>query len=237
MPVTFPAHAAAILPFRAVKWLPGTALVVGSAAPDYAFLMGGTAGEWSHRPSSLLLFCVPVGLLLYLALESVILPALRETSPWLSGLLASRGPPQGGRKWGAATVGILLGAVTHLLFDAFTHGDRWPGNVLFSKEGAARAHLLASIFASLFVLAWAVRHARRSRDPGAKGDGQLAALLLSATFFGAMTANLVSDYFAFGHPTLGRGWKIFAGAFLGALIAAALRNVLRRGRLRAPRRV
>lgn len=226
VPITFPAHAIAALPFRGVRWLPGTAMVIGSAAPDFAFLLGPTAGVWSHRPTSLILFCVPVGLCLYFALEQFILPAMREASASLRVLFASRGPPANLRGWAAASFTVLVGALTHLLFDSVTHHDRWPGAVIFSESGAARAHLVTSIGSSLIVIAWAVTRIRRDRVRGARGDPKLAALLITTAFFGGVTANLVAEFFAFGHPTLGRGWKIFAGVFLGVLIVATIRRAL-----------
>lgn len=201
-------------------------MVIGTAAPDFAFLLGGTAGVWSHRPLSLFLFCLPAGIAIYLALERFILPSMREASPSLRALFASRGTPAGIHGWIGAVAAILFGAVTHLIFDAFTHHDRWPGSVIFSADGAAMAHKVTSYAGSAFVLAWAVRRVRRRRIAGEKGDRRLAALLMTSSFFGGLTANLVADFFVFGHPTLGGGWKIFAGAFVGVLLASIARKLI-----------
>jgi uncharacterized protein DUF4184 len=64
MPVTLPAHVAAVLPLFRVRWLPPAALVVGARVPDLAYLFGMSAYA-SHNLDGLLRFSLPVGLLLW----------------------------------------------------------------------------------------------------------------------------------------------------------------------------
>lgn len=75
MPLTFPSHAAAVLPLLYIagtRRLPASALVVGSTAPDLIYLIG-TKGADAHRPLGLLWFCLPAGIVAFLYLEALLL--------------------------------------------------------------------------------------------------------------------------------------------------------------------
>ncbi len=77
MPLTFPSHAAAVLPFfhlPGARRLPVTALVIGSTAPDLIYLTR-THGAFAHLPLGLLTFCLPAGLLAFLYLEALVSPS------------------------------------------------------------------------------------------------------------------------------------------------------------------
>jgi hypothetical protein len=142
MPLTFPAHAAAILPLLhlpGTRRLPAAALLVGSTTPDLIYLTG-LSGKETHLCGGLLSFCLPAGLLAFLYLEGLLLPAL---APWLvallprprqkkaAWLLAPRPLPCTLAGWLAVGLALLLGAGTHLLWDGFTHGWMWPARVLY----------------------------------------------------------------------------------------------------------
>ena len=66
MPMTFPSHAAAVLPFKFARrrWFDGVALVIGSAAPDFPYSIAPYAQYNAHTWLGLLVFCVPVTVLL-----------------------------------------------------------------------------------------------------------------------------------------------------------------------------
>src|SRR5688572_24682954 len=109
MPVTLPAHAAAVLPL--FRWLPPSALVVGACAPDLVYLIG-TYGWQSHRPLGLVTHCLPLGLAAYVALEVVVLPMLRARLWPLFGIdlrrfLATAGLARDARGWLKVMGGIL----------------------------------------------------------------------------------------------------------------------------------
>ncbi len=128
MPFTL-AHPAAVLPLRRMG-LPLSALVVGSMAPDFEYLIRlEPRSVISHTVPGLALFCVPVGLLVLVIWHRV----------WCQPLLALWDPRDGARE---ATPGpvftfwplgrllllaaaVLLGAATHLGWDAFTHEHGW----------------------------------------------------------------------------------------------------------------
>ena len=147
MPLTFPSHAAAILP---LLHLPGTrrlapsALVVGSTAPDLSYLLGAYGGADSHRPWGLINFCLPAGLVAFLYLEWLLLPVLGPLlwpllpKPWQrAGIRLLHPRPLPGRltEWLAISLAIVLGAATHQFWDGFTHPGMWPARALYPDLG------------------------------------------------------------------------------------------------------
>lgn len=142
MPLTFPSHAAAILP---LLHLPGTrrlspaGLIVGSTAPDLIYLIG-THGADAHRPWGLLTFCLPAGLLAFLYLEGLLLPVLgplivalfpRSWQRVGIRIVGPRALPRTLVGWFGISLAILLGAATHQFWDGFTHAWMWPARILY----------------------------------------------------------------------------------------------------------
>jgi len=127
MPFTI-SHAAVVLPFarllNRLRML--SAMVIGAMVPDFAFLLPWqVARVQSHSIVGLFAFCLPVGLASYWLFEYVVKPAAWEVLPdaahWRSRELARPDPILRPAQWLIAAVGILAGAVTHLVWDAFTH--------------------------------------------------------------------------------------------------------------------
>ena len=120
------AHPAAVLPLGRYcpRYLSFPALLVGSMAPDLAYLLPfGKADEWAHGAWGLVGFALPIGLLglgfLYWA-DAVTRhrwPArsIRSAVPALSPI----GSPM------AIVASVLIGALTHLLWDSLTHRNGW----------------------------------------------------------------------------------------------------------------
>lgn len=130
MPFT-PAHPAAVLPLqRALKWTVPSALVIGSMTPDFAyFLHLGLPRSESHSLTGLFWFCLPMGWTAYLTFHLLLKRPLHSLTPeWvarrLNPLLGPTLLPRA--HWLAVTGTMLLGALTHLLWDSFTH-DGTPG--------------------------------------------------------------------------------------------------------------
>jgi hypothetical protein len=127
MPFTI-SHIAAVLPFsRALaRWRVLSATVIGSMVPDFGFLSPWRPARVdTHSAIALLTFCLPVGLATFWAFQLVIKTAIMEVlpdatycrwQPWAA-------PADLGsvKQWMLAAVGIVAGAVTHLIWDAFTH--------------------------------------------------------------------------------------------------------------------
>lgn len=153
MPVTLPAHPAAILPLRRhAPSLPLNALIVGSAVPDLSYALG-MYGTLSHSDLGLVVFCPLVGLATYLWLEALFLPLLRRTLPVVGGIDLARFAISDGRPFSARELfhvlaAVELGAITHLLWDGLTHRSRWPASVLLA---VAPHDLQATIAGSLQV--------------------------------------------------------------------------------------
>jgi|HubBroStandDraft_4_1064222.scaffolds.fasta_scaffold85100_1 hypothetical protein len=127
MPFTI-SHIAAVLPaYRPlVRARLFTAAVIGSMVPDFGILLpGGLSRLQTHSLLGLVTFCLPVGLAAYWLTLLLIRPALLEMMPdgAYVRLRAAPPPPSITRfsAWLSAAVVLLVGACTHLAWDAFTH--------------------------------------------------------------------------------------------------------------------
>jgi membrane-bound metal-dependent hydrolase YbcI (DUF457 family) len=137
MPFTV-SHVAAVVPAyrpltRAHMF---SAAVIGSMAPDFGALLPESLARWqTHSLPALFSFCLPMGLLAWWLTQRLIKAAVIEVLPDRAWARArSEHPPLAllsPRVWVAAAAGILLGALTHLILDAFTHEDpRIAGHTL-----------------------------------------------------------------------------------------------------------
>jgi hypothetical protein len=127
MPFTI-SHAAAVLPFsrQLARWRLLGATVIGSMVPDFGFLLPWRpARVETHSAVALLTFCVPVGLATFWIFQRLIKTSVMEIlpdaayarwQPWAA-------PADIGsiKQWLLAAGGIAVGALTHLIWDAFTH--------------------------------------------------------------------------------------------------------------------
>ncbi|MDX2165438.1 MAG: DUF4184 family protein [Deltaproteobacteria bacterium] len=127
MPFTL-AHPLAVVPLRRLSPRVAvlSALVIGSNAPDYAyFLPVHIRRVDSHSLAGLFWFCLPAGLLVYALFHLVLKrPLLELLPPALRVRLLSLPSARAG--WPAAPLravlaSLLLGALTHILWDSFTH--------------------------------------------------------------------------------------------------------------------
>ena len=124
MPVTI-AHPAAVLPLRGLG-LPLSAMVIGSMAPDLpVFSQSWGIYGYTHSLAGILTVDVALTLVLLLGWDRWGRDALVDTSP---ALVRDRLPGRAriGRKaWLLAPLAAVLGSVTHVVWDAFTHRGRW----------------------------------------------------------------------------------------------------------------
>lgn len=258
MPFTL-SHPATVLPFGRLlaRWRLLSAVVVGSMVPDFGrFLPWQPARFETHSADALLTFCLPVGLATYWLFQWLIKVPLIELLP--AGAHArwreSSAPADVSsiKQWVLAACGVLFGAVTHLVWDAFTHeGARGVRMFPVLEEpvvelGGHRlvgAHLLqdANSVAGLIVVIAIVAYGLR---PGKPGD-ELAARRLERTerwfwIFGYLivTAALSGLFFVSRHAALGtlNGAAIaFLRGAAAALISISAALRLRLRRLRPPR--
>lgn len=145
MPFTF-AHPAAAIPLRGCLGRFGvlSALVIGSITPDLSyFLTWDVPRSESHSLFGLLRFCLPVGLLSYIVFHTLLKGPLLALLP--SSVICRLGahtarfqslPPV---SWAAVVVSLLCGAMTHLVWDAFTHDHA----VVVTAFPVLQAHLFS----------------------------------------------------------------------------------------------
>lgn len=181
MPFTL-AHPVAILPLvRPLgRFAVASALVVGSVAPDLAYFVPlPISREQTHSLPGLLWFCLPFGLLTYFVFHLLFAPLIHGLSPKQ---IATRLPEQ----WSGTSVqnpisipvviSILVGALTHVLWDSFTHSGGLPSTVLpllDRQVGEVGGYTIyvhkvlqhTSNFLGMGILAWWLWRAYRSENP------------------------------------------------------------------------
>ncbi|MEA3105450.1 MAG: hypothetical protein QOI88_55 [Gammaproteobacteria bacterium] len=127
MPFTI-SHVAAVVPFSRplARWRLLSATIIGSMVPDFGFLMPWRPARIeTHSAIALLTFCLPVGLATFWIFQRMIKTAVMEVLPdhtysrWQP--LAAPADLGSLRQWVLGACGILAGAITHLVWDAFTH--------------------------------------------------------------------------------------------------------------------
>jgi hypothetical protein len=127
MPFTL-SHPATVLPFGRLlaRWRLLSAAVIGSMVPDFGrFLPWQPARFETHSADALLTFCLPAGLVTYWIFQWVIKWPLIELLPpgaygrWHGSKAAASVASV--KQWLLAACGVLAGAVTHLIWDGFTH--------------------------------------------------------------------------------------------------------------------
>jgi len=129
MPFTI-SHAAVVLPFSRLlaRWRLLSAVVVGAMVPDFGLFFPWQIGRFeTHSIAALISFCLPVGLASYWLFQYLIKTPVFEVLP--EGAYARWRPFSSPadftsfRQWILAACGVLAGAVSHLVLDAFTHDN------------------------------------------------------------------------------------------------------------------
>jgi hypothetical protein len=128
MPFTV-SHVAAVLPLvagRRTTRLAPAALVIGSMVPDVPwFFTGGRGAALTHSPEGVVTVNLAVGLVLFALWRVVFAAPARELLPPAVGRRLPQPAVPRGSDWVLAGLGVLVGAASHVLWDAFTHDDRW----------------------------------------------------------------------------------------------------------------
>jgi hypothetical protein len=164
-------HAAAVLPLQRFTRLPLTALMVGSMAPDFGYFFSHEASRaLTHSFSGLFIFALPAGLfvwLFYVAfLEKATITLLSDR--WHTRFAHTDAITL--KLIARAAGAILLGAVTHILWDAFTHRGTFLTDAIPALRAATPAftwlpiyhllHALSSVAGLAILVRWA-RHLHR----------------------------------------------------------------------------
>jgi hypothetical protein len=158
LPFPLLAHQAPVLPLK--LWRPsvfnGTALVLGSVAPDLEYLLTSHAyvtRGFAHTFAGQFLFCLPFTLAVVLAvgwlgLGEVLVARFGARFAWLVGAATDVAKPGGFKR---ACASALVGSFSHVAFDDLTHtwAPHWmpSGTLHFARlafTSAAIAQLVAS---------------------------------------------------------------------------------------------
>lgn len=244
MPLTF-AHPAAVLPMMRGPLVPA-ALVAGAMSPDVPYFLRAarlpvTAQSWyepfvngsvSHAFPGALTVAVPTALLLHLGMRLATRP--------VAGLLpqGARPRPRGGpalRRAVWVVISLVIGVLTHLLWDSFTHDGVWlvphvpvlADPLLGSMTGARVLQHLSSVVGLVLigVALWRRRYrlvaprgsTLRRGQLGALAAASAAAVLGAALVVASRSAQGVSVELLLGGAAIGAG----LGVALVGLAAAA----------------
>ena len=235
MPFTI-SHAAAALPFSRTG-LPLAALMIGSMSPDFAYFVPDGPGLLSHSLPGLFKFCWPVGLSVWLVYVHLLeTPTLALLPDGWRNMFQRSDRAFTSRNFALATLAVLLGAATHILWDGFTHGKTPVVHHLpflettqiefFGKQFPLYRFLqhLSTVVGLVVLAAWVVlrrktRAAAIDPTPPARaathGERVFALLLV----LGLPTLLGVGGYLEF--PRLPFGRRLFHGA-MGGMTGLAL---------------
>ena len=203
MPFTL-SHAVAVLPLatgRSGRRLVPAALVIGSWVPDLPYFVPlPVSSRLTHAAGAPVTVDLLLGLVVLALWELLLRRPLADLAPER---LRSRLPqrtPFDGRRALAAAGSVVLGAATHVLWDTFTHHDRWGTSHLapltaelgplpvftwfqFASGGLGLAGL------GLWLLLWARRTAPRPA-PSSTGTRLRTAVLGLVVLAGLVTTLL-----------------------------------------------
>jgi hypothetical protein len=265
MPWIIPSHQAPVLPLKAWRpaWFSGLGLALGSVAPDLCFILSldPLGSPASHTFAGQLYLTIPLVLALHRALTQLVLPWLLPHLPGGAPLhlhaLARSRPARGAAQTARVAFSGLVGGLTHVTIDGFTHGDHSGWALAFLPVlatpvplplGSTPLHDVLQVVLTL-VLGWlGLRQwGRMARALPAPGPGAAAVwevrpaparacrrgwrALLLAALAGVLAGPLLRS--AFGTPdalklaAYGAVTFAAAGVFLGALADRAARALAR----------
>lgn len=253
MPFTI-SHAAAVLPFARLlaRWRILSAVVIGAMVPDFGLFFPWRVPRFeTHSASALVSFCLPVGLSAYWIFQYLVKTPLIELLPdgayarWREFAVPAKFARM--RQWLLAAGGVLTGAVTHLIWDAFTHENArgirmipWLEEPVVDignhRVGGARLLQDASSLIGLaVVLGFVLYGLRRNRSapvprrPLRAGERRLWILL-----YLALAAALAAAWLQWGRfgETPGHPIKILTNMAVAALRGSALALVCTSAALR-----
>ncbi|MFI6223511.1 DUF4184 family protein [Nocardia salmonicida] len=239
MPITF-AHPVAVLPFA--RYLPLTALVAGSIAPDVVYyLPGPLSGTTTHSVVGVLCWDLLIGLVLLVAFRLSAGPAsaLLRLAP-----SSSPDPRSAGREVVSTVTAIVLGAATHVVWDSFTqttgfavqHAALLRTSVIEPHKTYNVLGYLSSLLGTAALTYLVVRRAQRTVRTPTWAHRAVVAVLLAAPVIGAVLAvddpvTRVSTYDLVRHTIVGA-----AQAMMVAWAAYTVLWHLGTGRVRSLRR-
>ena len=232
MPFTI-SHAAAVLPLRKTR-LPLAALMIGSLSPDFAYFLPAELSRAStHNLNGILFFCLPVGLALWLLFVRVL---ERPTMVLLPAAWRERGPQSDPLSWRSlclAGVAVIVGAITHVVWDAFTHAHTFVTNAFPAMHAEAfriygspvRVFFILQVLSSIFgllALAWWARGLRHSTKRVAPATGSAGALSDRARIAAIVAVSVITALANYAvnadEPIENRFFRMLIGGMTGWLL-------------------
>jgi hypothetical protein len=191
-------HIAATLPLRNRR-LPFSALAIGSMSPDFSYIVAliGPRIE-SHTVQGLFVFSIPAALFVWWIYLKFLMKPWSVVFPWLQ-------CDQFDESIGSVVVAVAIGALTHNIWDGFTHRSGWPVEQLeilrmpfevgtMQRPVYGWLQHLSSIF-GMIVLYFALRRERRRMKAqwvGSKSQLAFCALGFAVLFLAFNSSALVS---------------------------------------------
>jgi hypothetical protein len=209
-------HPAAVIPLARGRMVP-SALVVGSMAPDlpYFFSMGEQRGA-THDPLGIVTIDMVLGLALFAVFHVVWKRPLVAPAPsWVRRRLA--GPADGFRRSMIVWVppSLLVGTITHVLWDAFTHrhhsfAEALPWLVTTSVAGLELFRWLqygSGVLGIAVIALWLYRWLRRTpgtREAAPALPAKAAAAICGVLFICAIAGGVLGAVTLINQPDLPR---------------------------------
>ncbi len=228
-----------MLPFALPRGgIMAAALCVGAMIPDLPYFMPIRWGaEWTHHPLGLVIADLPLGVLVTICwLRWLQQPALSLTPLAFRKRLRTRTPAIDSESVRVISIGVLIGAATHILWDSFTHHDGLAvGQIAALSEpmlsisgivlpGYKVAQHLSTVVGLIAVLWLARRWLRKTPPHGlqaerpttdrARNVGRLS-IVGGTLAFAGLHALLAAD-----EVPATRVWLTVTGAIQGTLAAA-----------------
>jgi hypothetical protein len=137
MPFTA-AHPAAILPLlRHSRWFSATGLIAGSIAPDFQYFLLLPIFRYSgHTLEGIIFFNLPVAFIIATIFHMLVRrPVMAHLPDWLQeralAVTEFSWPAYIRKRWHVFMLSVIIGASTHIFWDAFTHDSgyfvqKWP---------------------------------------------------------------------------------------------------------------
>ena len=147
MPFT-PTHIAAIVPLAYSKWFPFSALAIGCMIPDLPLFFPWVNYAQTHSAIGVLTVCMPLGLTAYVLFQCIIkVPLVALLPNWMQDRMTTYSSPLLKPSYLfflGLMLAVVIGAYTHIIWDAFTHQGRWGTHwiPLLNKEIPIAGRLL-----------------------------------------------------------------------------------------------
>jgi hypothetical protein len=192
------AHPVAVLPLvRPMgRFAVPSALVIGSVVPDLWYFVPFVSRADSHSAAAIFWFCLPLGLLVYALfhrlLKHPLIALLPQAVSRRLGSFTCAGLPA--VPWHAVILSLLVGALTHIVWDSLTH----------SKDYAIHGHNWlqhANTALGTAILVWWVWHKLR-RAPVAAPPAELSAFARAFAILALIGAMAISVWWSADWPAL-----------------------------------